>query len=226
VRKLRPAEIAVLVAGMAIGNGNVNADEPGHGELATVTVTGTQQPQLNFVWSTPSVYLDISNNTTPPLNGVHTAGMTAEVINGMKCAMAYGSLPGWAGGSFAQPRSGWSTYFVNDWAFTDRTGIIIKVSQTTSAHPPSPPASGGPWYDIQGLSTPLLNNPFNLGHTEIYLNATVSPELLVETFAHEWSHQWGLTDNGTGNVLTDATAYGAAVAAQYKGDGGRKCGAT
>ena len=225
MRKLRPAEVAVLIAGMVIGNDNVNADEPGHGDLATVTVTGTQQPQLNFVWSTPSVYLDISNNTVPPLNGVHTAGMTAEVINGMKCAMVYGDLWG-TGGSFAQPRAGWSTYFVNDWAFSDGTGFIIKVSQTNSAHPPSPPASSGPWYNIDGLSTPEYGNPYNLGHTEIYLHATTSPELLVETFAHEWSHQWGFTDNNTGDPHTDATAFGAAVAAAYKADGGKKCGAT
>lgn len=223
MRKLKQAEVAALVAGMAIGSANLHAMEPTQ-PLATVTVTGTYESSYDFIYSA-SNYVSVDPGQPPNYVGTLPSTSANGIQHAMSCALAYGSLPGMDGGSWAQPKPGWETFFVNSYAWTNYNGIVFETSQSSS-EPPGQPPGGGAWYTVDGTTVPNAGNPYVQGITTVYLNAFSSMGLLVNTFAHEWSHQWGLSDNPAtpGDLNEDAEAYGDAVEKAYLADNGKKCG--
>jgi hypothetical protein len=198
VRKLEAIQVSMLVAGMVIGTGNVNADEQDQ-PIATITVVGHVDtgPQFNFVFEAA-----LPSPPTPTNTGTNPIVVQQAQAHAINCALAYG----------IGPQSGWSTYVVTDFAWWK------GMFNTFTTHTSTPPAGGG-WAPLYGSTTSWSGNPFNAGSTTIFLGSIGNDTgLLINTLAHEWQHQLGQTDE------TKAQAYGNSVQAAYKKDKGKKCG--
>lgn len=170
-------------------------------------------------------YSTFTPENAPGLIGSIPSVYAPMVTHAMVCAFAYGGLPQTMGIDWAQPAPGWSTYFDDQYSWSDYTGYLLESSNSNSPPPGSLP-DGGSWYAVYGITTPSAFTDTSYGQTDIFLNALASSALLVSTLAHEFGHQWGLSDNPAtpGDPMEDANAYGNLVAAAYVADKGQKCG--
>jgi hypothetical protein len=208
MRKLKPSEVAVLVAGLTIGSGNVDADEQQQ-VIATVTVTASA---ININVSTAFVfspgYVGYSSPPTAP-GTIVDAAVQQQHRHAIECAAAYGRTRG------AVPKAGWVTYFANNFGWLqDNTRVY---STDTNAPPPGTGFEG-----LQGVTThyhPAY--PYIQGQSKIFLKSHNSTGDLINTIAHEWAHQWqayGAADEVAAGRVGDN------VEAAWRADGGAQCG--
>jgi hypothetical protein len=201
MRRLKPSEVTLLVAGLTIGSGNLEATE--QGVIATVTVTASRitintVPQFTFPVG------PVLPGQLPAASGTNTNALQAQHKHAVECAFAYGQ-------GRIVPRDGYVTYFDANygWGRLDRS-VYTTTSNTT------PPGTG--WFLIDGFTTHTHPGaPFILGQTQIFLASHTTPGQLINTLAHEWAHQSRQTEE-------TATRLGNDVEAAYKADAGRKCG--
>jgi hypothetical protein len=211
VRKLRQAEITVLVAGLAVGNALVHADE--NFDLPTITVTST-----SLAINTVTIYLvplstDIYSTTQAIASGTNSPDVSSSQTHAINCAKAYSGLgkAGTPAGNVG-PRPGYVIDFFTQYGW----GKTIFVQGTFANTSP-----GAGWTMIDGFTTPI---GATAGTSMIFLSS-VGPSAanLVNALAHEWSHEWGATDTNT-DPNYNAYNIGAAAQAAYQNDKGAKCG--
>jgi hypothetical protein len=203
VRKLKEFEVALLVAGLTVGNGNVSAEEP-ENWAATVTVHGS-----NYTIDTTTMFQFSPGLINPGVIaanvGTNAANLSAAQRHAIDCAVNY------AGG----PKAGWLTYFSSNYAWS--RGFDLYAQTTTSAPPP-----GSGWLPTQGYTVGAHPGaPYIIGQSNIFLKSNATTKELISTIAHEWWHQWMY--NGD-NDETKAEKYGNDTADKYQADGGAKCG--
>jgi hypothetical protein len=207
MRKLKGAEVALLVTGLVIGNGNVDAGEEATW-VGTITVTGTRYSinTLQMFQFSPGM---INPGVIPGQSGTNSSAVSAAQRHAINCAISY------AGG----PKAGWITYFANNYAWS--RGLDLYAQTTT----PTPPSGTG-WLPTQGYTTGYHpGTPYILGQSNIFLKSNATTREMISTIAHEWYHQWL---NGYGhnppNDEVSAEAYGEQTADKYEADNGSKCG--
>lgn len=221
MRKLQPRELAALVAVMAIGNTVGHAfDEGGSGgdALPTITVEGTV-PIPETIYVLPEITVTGQTVIATPA-GTAGSQQQATVTHAISCASAYGG--GGAAGTPAAhtgPRPGWKTYYVSDYGWHNPQNWLAAYSWSSK-----PPVNAGPWTPIDGLTSTSQQTSWIYGLSTD--NQTKAG--LIDTFAHEFAHQWGAVDaapNGPPpNPNDDASKIAAAAVAAYKADNGKKCG--
>jgi hypothetical protein len=208
VRKLKPSEVALLVAGLTIGSGNVEADEQQQ-VMATITVTATRV-NINvgtaFIFS-PG-YVGYSAIPSSPAGVVVDAATQAQHRQAIECAVSYGKTRG------AVPKAGFVTYFANNYGWLE-TGTRVHSSDSNT-----PPAAG--YEALFGVTTQMHPAyPYIQGQSKIFLKGHASKGDLINTIAHEWAHQWQAY--GAGNEAA-AEQVGDNVEAAWRADGGQQCG--
>jgi hypothetical protein len=199
MRKLRPAEVAILVSGLAIGSGNVFADESGS-PLATVTVTGSYNLSTQFVFPSGLV----SPSTSPGVSGTNSIQAQQAQSHAIACTLYYGQGIPWGVG----PKPGYTTTLSVNYGWSYAFDVIVT---TTNVSP------GPLWIPTQAMTVPKYGNPFYLGYTYVFLNSNPSTGTLINTLAHEWAHQWGADEPSAQNV-------GNWTEAAWRADNGRQCG--
>jgi hypothetical protein len=112
---------------------------------------------------------------------------------------------------------------MNNYGWTSNNIGIVVISPTSTN-----PATGS-FTPVDGMtSSPSGGNPYVLGYSLIFMpNAYAGSDAmgnLVNSLAHEWSHQWGSSDEDGSPPSSDAYAIGDAAEAAYKKDNGSKCG--
>lgn len=208
VRKLKPSEIAVLVAGLTIGSGNVEADEQQQ-VIATVTVTAsaiTINVSTAFIFS--AGYVPYSS---PPAISQTTVDPTvqAQHRHAIECAQAYGV------GRGGVPKAGFVTYFA------DNYGWVLNDTQVYATDTNQPPPGTG-FEGLDGVTTHYHSAaPYLLGQSKIFLRNHSSTGELINTIAHEWRHQSDPFGAPNEDV---ADSVGDAVEAAWRADNGAKCG--
>jgi hypothetical protein len=207
MRKLKGAEVALLVTGLVIGNGNVDAGEE-QTWGGTVVVTGTRYSinTLQMFQFSPGL---INPGVIPAQSGTNSSAVSAAQRHAIDCAIAY------AGG----PKDGWITYFTSNYGWS--RGFDIYAQTTT----PTPPPGTG-WIPTQGYTVGYHPGaPYIVGQSTIFLKSNATTREMISTIAHEWYHQWL---NGYGhnppNDEASAEAYGEQAADKYEADNGSKCG--
>ena len=206
MRRLKGAEVALLVTGLVIGNGNADADEqPSWG--GTVTVTGTRYT-INTVQMFQFSPGMINPGVIPTGQGTNTAAASAAQKHAIECALAY------AGG----PKAGWITSFASNYGWSRGFNIY---AQTNTPDPPP----GGDWQPTQGYTVGYHpGTPYIVGQSNIFLRSNATTRELIITVVHEWYHQWMHNGSSTLNDEDHAEAYGEAAADRYQADNGSKCG--
>jgi hypothetical protein len=211
MRRIKEGEIAVLVASLAIGGGNANADETPADNMATVTITSAVNIPPYFTYAIGPI---IGANQ-PDLTGNFSSSTQASNSHAMQCALAYDKATKTNNFPFVVgPHGGWETFMTNQYGWTDDA----KNAQVTAtaALPTTPPV--GVWHVTYGLTTPKYSNPFFFGVTNIFVrNIGSNTALLINTLAHEWAHQWGADED-------QADAAGNAVQQAWQNDHGAACG--
>lgn len=219
MRRLKGAEVAVLVTGLVIGHGNADADEQ-QTWGGTVVVTGTRIT-TNTVQMFQFPAGTLGTGVIPTGQGVNTSGASAQQKHAIDCALAY------AGG----PKAGWITYFDNNYGWS--RGVNVFLQTTSSAPPPYPDSwpndtstPNDDWQVTKGLTVGTHPGyPYILGQTNIFLKSHTSTKDLITTIVHEWYHQFL---NGYGhnppNDEASAEKYGKDAADRYQADNGSKCG--
>lgn len=208
MRKLRPSEVAVLVAGLTVGNGNVEADEQQQ-VIATVVVTASRfdiNVSTAFVFS--SGYVGYS---LPPAQAgtITDPAVQAKHRHAIDCARAYGV------GRGGVPKAGYVTYFANNFGW-------LQNNQTVYATATNQPPAGTGFEGLLGVTThyhPAY--PYIQGQSKIFLLSHDNTKQLIDTIAHEWAHQsqpYGAPDEDA------AGRVGREVAQAYENDAGRLCG--
>lgn len=196
MRKLAAAELLVFAAAMATTQGTL-ADEPV--PLATISVQGYINASTNFGWYSGG-FLNVS--ATPQVTGQVSTPLQGFYKRGIDCAKAYTNTGPGAGQG---PRPGVQTYFVSNWGWVNlNTGEHFQTVTST------PSSIGGPWSPITGVT-------YGTYQSLIFMPENPSLAELVNTLAHEWSHQWG---------ASEAQAYPVGDAAEqaFLADNGAKCG--
>lgn len=215
MRYLRTAEVAMLVAGLVIGHGNANADE--NFDLPTVTVSASRYPQNDFYF-----VVQDPTSATPIYSGGNTQPITDAIAHQMDCATQYAGT-GTAGtpASHAGPRPGWTTYYVGEYGWFSSPASYAATDTST------PPASGGPWAIMAGVTVGASGAGASYFSTIFGGSAELAAgnftANVVESFAHEWAHQWGATDDAT-DPNYNAFDIGQAARKAYQADNGSKCG--
>jgi hypothetical protein len=207
VRRLKGAEVAMLVTGLVIGSGNADADEQ-QTWGGTVTVTGTRYTidtlQL-FRFSTGT----INPGVIPAGSGTNTSTVSNAQRHAIDCSLAY------AGG----PKAGWITYFASNYGWS--RGLDIYAQTNT----PDPPPGGG-WQPTQGYTVGYHPGaPAVLGQSNVFLKSNATTREMIITVVHEWYHQW-MHGYGSSppNDEDSAENYGKQAADRWQADNGSKCG--
>jgi hypothetical protein len=207
MRKLKPSEVAVLVAGLAIGSGNIEAteDEP----IATVVVTATRvevNVRTRFTFS--SGYVPYS--AAPVAAGVITDPTVQDKYRrGVDCAIAYGATRG------AVPRADYVTYLSDNYGW-------LQNGETVFATATNQPPPGTGFEGLQGVTTHHHPGyPTIKGQSKIFVKSHEDLGALINTIAHEWVHQhqpWGQVNED------EARLRGDIVEQEWRWDAGSKCG--
>lgn len=175
--------------------------------LPTVTVTGTYNTRTFFGWTTNST---VRAATYPAYLGNLTSAQSAYIRLALNCAKAYATTgPGANKGS----RPGAATYVSSNAYGYFR---VINGNPEVRAQLTNTPPSGNNWLSIAGIT-------INKSWSYVWIKNHMTLESLIETFAHEWAHQWGASDLNDGSYY-DATAIGRAARDAYINDNGKKCG--
>jgi hypothetical protein len=207
MRRLKGAEVALLVSGLVIGSGNSDADEQ-QTWGGTVVVTGTRY-SINTLQMFQFPAGMVNPGVIPAGSGTNTSAVSAAQRHAIDCALAY------AGG----PKAGWITYFSNNYGWSRGFDIY---AQTTS---PSPPSGTG-WRPTPGFTVGHHPGyPYILGQSTVFLKSNATTREMIITIVHEWYHQWL---NGYGNAHPNdevsAENYGKQAADRWQADNGSKCG--
>lgn len=205
MRKIAAAQIAALVAGMVMGD-HTSAEETF--TFPTVSVTGTYNTVTRFGWTTNNY--SIGRGTIPQSLGNYTSTRSAEHKKALNCAKAYTNTG--PGANLGQ-KPGAAMWMTNNygWYMTNSSGQVIGVKSTTTNTSP-----GAGWKSAAAIT-------FNKDTTYIFTPNNPDMASMIESIAHEWGHQWGASDSGTGDSM-DAEAIGEAAKAAYLADSGKKCG--
>ena len=150
----------------------------------------------------------------------------AKVQHAKDCAAAYGAqstVTGTPANHAGPDTSNYQTVFMNAYGFGAGIGSSLPTLfvSTISALP------SGRMYLLGNTFSPHLSTS-TPGISSIFLsnsnNSTTAQ--LVNTIAHEWSHQWGALDKGAIPLDSnyDAQKIGDAVQAAFVKDKGAKCG--
>lgn len=209
MRKLKPSEVAVLVAGLTIGNGNVEADEQRQ-VIATVTVTASRgfETDVSAAFIFSSGYVPYSS--PPPQSQTDNDPTTqARYQHAINCARAYGV------GRGGVPKNGYVTYFANNY------GWVKDDTQVYATATNQPPAGTG-FVKLFGVTNhyhpayPLIQ-----GQSKIFMKSHATTADLINTIAHEWSHQ---SDPFGAPNHDKADRAGNDTEAAWRADNGAKCG--
>lgn len=210
MRKLKPSEVAFLVAGLAIGSGNIEATENPQ-VIATVTVTASRiSVNAGSAFSFPVGM--VNPGTLPANSGTNDPSLQAQYRHAIECAIAYGQPRG------GIPKDGFVTYFNGNYGWG--RGFDVYATTTTDQAPP-----GTGWVKTYGFTTyshPAY--PYIRGQSQIFIKSNVGTRELIDTLAHEWAHQWQDSARPIEERENAATAVGQAVAQAYVNDAGRLCG--
>ena len=197
--------------------------QAGQEMLEEIVVTASRQSTV--------IVVDTSGGTAANSSQVgsmhgNAAPTPAKVQHAKDCAAAYGgqgTVPGTPANKAGPNSPTYQTVFMNAYGFgasassglatlyvstssTLPTGRFYAVGQTFSPHPST---------STPGISSVFLSNSYNSTTAQ-----------LVNTIAHEWSHQWNALDKGAVPLDPnyDAQKIGDAVAAAFVKDKGAKCG--
>jgi hypothetical protein len=220
MRRLTKKQVLVLAAAGVIGTGNVSAEESIPLEEVVVTAPPTTPPPTITI-TTPLI---APSDSQVLLSPAQAGAQSAAALKAWKCAVAYsGTGPAGTPAGYAGPKAGWSTSFMNNYGWMSNNIGAVVISPTSTN-----PASGS-FSPVDGFtSNPTDGNPYVLGYSLIFMpNAYAGSDAmgnLINTLAHEWSHQWGATDSDTAPASSNAYAIGNAAENAYKNDKGSKCG--
>jgi hypothetical protein len=224
--------------GAVVGSNAVHATEPV--PLEEIVVTASRPPLIQI-----TITITLNTTTDQSLLTASTATQLASFAAGAhawSCANAYGghtpgAVPG-SPGAIAGPRPGtidsgpYQTYFSNNYGWGNGNPNTQPVTwTTTSATATPPPGVGVVWGRIDGFTSPqMTSNIYVGGYTVIYVptanvakNGYSANANLIDTLAHEWSHEWGSSDIAT-NPSYNAYTIGHAARDAYLAEHGAKCG--
>jgi len=111
------------------------------------------------------------------------------------------------------PKPGVGTWVANNYGWFRPSGSSYEVRSTTTNAPPS---SDPAWRSAAGIT---INRQVSF----VFTPNNPTAISMIESFSHEWAHQWGASDLYDGSAM-DADAIGKKAVADYLADNGAKCG--
>ncbi len=144
----------------------------------------------------------------------------ARLTHLANCAAAYGSYKGPSG-----PNPAYTTKFSNQygWYATNSNGNEVDWRAIPTPMPPSgsPGCQGASWQSNDATTFPAAVScsatSWSGNTTIIWASAYTTDAWMVDVLAHEWSHQWGATNEKEAGQVGDAAKQA------YLQDGGKKC---